>query len=167
MTSGNLRAYAPTKAAQIAAICFTVPGILLFGWMGIKILSQGMWWGAIFIVGSVFLAIWTIFIATIRVTLNDRQLIRTWAFGSCVIPVAEITKLTLSGGRTLFLVIRAREKRMMLSTQSFKKLALHEISNAILAARGLEGQPPLPPKANYIDVEEMTLRYLGRNGDQG
>ena len=158
------RTYAPSAVARITVSAVILPGVFLFGWAGIKILSQGVWEGLIFVVMAALLAVWVVFITTTQVKLSRQELVRTWWFGSEIIPVSEVSRLSWSRGRgQLNLVVRAARKWVMLSSLSLRESELREIARDILAARGLEEHSSWPPYASCVDVEEMARRRLTTN----
>lgn len=160
------RNYVPDVAARLLVCIFVLPATLMFSWAGMKILNNGTWEGLLFIGAAALLTLWVVKIATIRVTLNDHELVRTWLLGTLTIPVAEISKLMWGGGRgQLLLTVIAEKKSATLSSISLKESELREIESSILAARGLAGYPRLPLYLkSMVDIKEMTQKYLGING---
>jgi hypothetical protein len=146
------KTYQPTKSARALVIAFVLPGTLLIGWVGSVLLHQTVVWGIVTILIAVLLCVWTIFITTSHVNLTKEQLTRTWQWGSCAIPMEEITKLEWSSGRgQLHLVVRAGKTWVGLSSLSFRDQELREMASVIVAARGLEGQPRWPPEPAPFD----------------
>jgi hypothetical protein len=159
MNGALTKTYRPSGAARAWVVVFVLPGALLIIWMGAALLSEAVFLAIATFVCAALLFTWLVFITTSRLTLNNEQLVRSWLGGTRVFAISQISRLEWRGGRgQLLLTVRAGKPWLMLSSLSFTKQELHEVASAILAFRGLEGQPLWPPYAQCIDIDEMSKR---------
>lgn len=153
--------FKPARSTCVLLLLFTFPAECLLAFMGIEALTTYRVAGAMFIIASVALAFWTIFVTTTRICLGDQALIRNWAWGSSAVPIKEITRLEWGGSRgQRFLTIRTKKRFMMLGSPPLSRDDLDVIQQKILASLGLQNSPRLPRYANYLDIAEMAKQRV-------
>jgi hypothetical protein len=152
--------YQPRWYNRAMVMIFVVPGIILMLIAGVSMATQSIAASVGLVVCSLLLLVWIVFITTSQIKLDSQNLTRSWAMGSVVIPLEEITRLAWAGGHgQLNMIIRTRDNWIMLSSLSFKREELKEVESHILAARGIANQPRWPPYATtMIDLDEMVRR---------
>jgi uncharacterized membrane protein YobD (UPF0266 family) len=152
--------YQPRWYNRAMVMIFVVPGIILILIAGGSMATQSIAASVGLVVCALLLLLWIVFITTSQVTLDSQNLTRSWAMGSVVIPLDEITRIAWGGGRgQINMIIRTKDNWVMLSSLSFKREELKEVENHILAARGIADQPRWPPYATtMIDLDEMIRR---------
>jgi hypothetical protein len=130
-------------------------------------LFRGQIGGTGFVALGVGCWLYAAFLLTCRVTLNSVAITRTWLWGTCAIPVRDITRLDWTSARgQKWLVIRTGNRRMSISATVVGNEALMEIEKYILAARGLDRQARLPRYAEWVDIAAM-IKQLPAHDERG
>lgn len=160
------KSYAPASTSRFVTLLIGLPGTALFLWVGVEAVGQAPFVVAFALVAvGIALARQVLFDLTMHVDMDAHSITRSWLFGSKIVPVDEIHRLSWGGARgVLVLTIHYGAKRsIQISSSSLEKNELREIYRDVLAARGLEGVPLMPRFAEYVgyvDVDE-TLKMKG------
>jgi hypothetical protein len=160
------KTYRPSRGTRVMVVVFVLPGTLLLAWMGASMLFRGQIAGVAFIALAIGCCLYAAFLLTCRVTLKSDAVARTWLWGTCAIPMANVARLDRTSARgQKWLVIRAGKNRMSISATAVGDGALTEIERYILAARGLDGQTRLPRYADWVDIDAMLKQLRAADED--
>lgn len=158
--------YVPASTSRAVTLLVGIPGIALCFWAGAKAVGQApILVSCALVAVGIVLARQVLFDATMRVEMDAHSITRSWLFGSTIVPIDEIHRLSWGGARgVLILTIHYAAKRFIqISSNSIERNELRAIHNDVLAARGLEGVPLMPRFAEYVgyvDIDE-TLKMKG------
>lgn len=156
------KSYVPASTSRFVTLLIGLPGTALFLFVGVKAIDQAPIVVAFALVAvGIVLARQVLFDLTMRVDLDAHSITRTSLFGSRVVPIDEIHRLSWGGARgVLILTIHYGAKHFIqISSNSLEKTELRAIQNDVLAARGLAGVPLRPlfaESVGYIDIDEMA-----------
>ena len=136
---------------------FILPAVVFFILLGADTaLTSNLLVGIAFVVAGLLLALWLVFQLTVRIEMDEQSILRSWMFGSTIVPIRQINVLDWGGSKgQQILTIRFNKHWIQLSSLTFRRAQLQEIQNDILTFRGLEGQPLWPPYAPYVDIDKM------------
>jgi hypothetical protein len=159
------KSYQASWGSRLCLLLFVVPAIALFLFTGFEVGHQdNLLVGLIIVATGLLLALWLVFMLTMRVKMNETSIARTWLLGSKVVPIKAITTLRWGGsrGQTILSIVYSTKKRfIMLSSIVVPREKLLGIQSDILALRGLEGEALWPPMAPYVDIEKMVEHKHG------
>lgn len=103
------------------------------------------------------------YVATVRVVIDDRTLVRTWLLGRRVIVLEDIAQLGLVQYKgTVSLVIRtSRWRQLSLGSDTFDWQDLRCMHRVILLALGLDTEPMWPTAPRWLGMLDVAavLRY--------
>jgi hypothetical protein len=157
--------YKPSLGSRIAMGVFVIPGTAMFLAMGFELAFHRAYpiVGAAFLLAGILIAVWLAFSLSTQVVMDGTTIVRSSIYGSTVVPIADIHRLTWGGARGVrTLIIAFGTKRfIMISSQVVTRDQLQRIHDDILDARGLAGRAPWPPYAGYADVDEMVRQKDG------
>ncbi|MFC5743777.1 hypothetical protein [Dyella tabacisoli] len=156
-----VKSYRPSSTSQFVTLLVGLPGTALCFWVSAKAVGQApILVACAFVALGVVLAMHVLFDLTLRIAMDAHSITRSWLFGSKVVPVSEIHRLSWGGARgVLILTIHYGAKRFIqISSNSLARQELRAIHNDVLVALGLEGVPMRPLFAEYVgyvDIDEM------------
>jgi hypothetical protein len=151
-----------SSRTRILLPLFILPAIVFFILLGVELtLTANIVVGIAFVIAGLLLTLWLVFQLTVRIEMDAQSIVRSWMFGSTIVPIRKINLLNWGGSKgQQILTIRFEQRWIQLSSLTFTRPQLHEIQDDILAFRGLEGQPLWPPMAPYVDIDKM-LEQIG------
>ncbi|MET3653975.1 hypothetical protein [Dyella japonica] len=160
-----IESYRPSSTSRSVMLLVGVPGTAIFWFVGIKAIGQvPLLLSCAFVAAGGAIARQVLFDLTMRVDMDAHSITRSWQFGSVVVPIDKIHRLSWGGARgSLVLSIHYGAKRFIqISSNVLTKDELRKIHKdllaAAIAAHGLEGTPLRPlfsEQVGYIDIDEM------------
>lgn len=117
----------------------------------------------IFVLGAAVAVAGVVYVATVRVVIDDRTLVRAWLVGRRVIVLEDIAQLGLVQYRgTVSLLIRkSRWRQLSLSSDAFDWQDVRCMHRDILLALGLNTEPMWPMAPRWLGMLDVAavLRY--------
>jgi hypothetical protein len=160
-----VKSYGASSASRLVTLLVGVPGVVVFLFAGAKGVDQiPILLSCAFLALGIGVARQVLFDLTMRIEMDAHSITRSWLFGSTVIPIDEIHRLSWGGGRgVLILSIHYGTKKFIqISSNALTKDELRQIHKDLLAealtAHGLEGAPLRPlfsEQVGYVDIDEM------------
>lgn len=160
-----VKSYRPSSRSRFVTLLVGVPGGAVFLFAGAKGINQiPLLLSCAFLALGIGVARQVLFDLTMRIEMDAHSITRSWRFGSTVISIDEIHRLSWGGGRgVLILSIHYGSKQFIqISSNALTKDELRQIHKDVLAealaAHGLEGAPLRPlfsEQVGYVDIDEM------------
>jgi len=111
-----------------------------------------------FVLGAVVAITGVAYVATVRVVIDDRTLVRTWLMGRRVIVLEDIAQLGLVQykGTVSLLVRKSRWRQLSLSSDTFDWQDVRCMHRDILLALGLDTEPMWPTAPRWLGMLDVA-----------
>jgi hypothetical protein len=156
-----------TRLLNTLALLVCSGGALWMAWRGLG--NHHPLLAGIFVLGAAVAIASVAFMATVRVVIDDRALIRTWLAGRRVIVLEDIAQLGLVRYKgTVSLIIRkSRWRQLSLSSDAFDWQDVRCMHRDILLALGLDTEPMWPTAPRWLGMLEVAavLSYRRFQGE--
>lgn len=132
-------------------------GVALWGvWRGLG--NHHPLLAGVFALGAAVAITGLAYVATVRVVIDDRTLVRTWLVGRRVIVLEDIAQLGLAQYKgTVSLIIRkSRWRQLSLSSDTFDWQDVRCMHRDILLALGLDTEPMWPAAPRWLGMLDVA-----------
>jgi hypothetical protein len=112
----------------------------------------------IFVLGAAVAIVGAVYVATVRVVIDDRTFVRTWLVGRRVIVLEDIAQLGLvqyKGTVSLF-ISKSRWRQLSLSSDVFDLQDVRYMHRDILLALGLDTEPMWPTAPRWLGMLDVA-----------
>lgn len=132
-------------------------GVALWGaWRGLS--NHHPLLAGIFALGAIYAITGLAYVATVRVVIDDRTLVRTWLVGRRVIVLEDIAQLGLVQykGTVSLLIRKSRWRQLSLSSDAFDWQDVRCMHRDILLALGLDTEPMWPTAPRWLGMLDVA-----------
>lgn len=145
-----------TRLLNTLALLFCGGGALWMAWRGLG--NHHPLLAGVFALGAAVAIASVAYMATVRVVIDDRALIRTWLVGRRVIVLEDIAQLGLVQykGTVSLLIRRSRWRQLSLSSDTFDWQDVRCMHRDILLALGLDTEPMWPTAPRWLGILDVA-----------
>lgn len=111
-----------------------------------------------FVLGAAVAITGMVYVATVRVVIDDRTFVRTWLVGRRVIVLEDIAQLGLVQykGTVSLLIRKSRWRQLSLSSDVFDQQDVRYMHREILLALGLDTEPMWPTAPRWLGMLDVA-----------
>jgi hypothetical protein len=153
--------YPQTRVLNALALLVYAGMLLWWAWRGLG--NHHPLLAGVFVLGAAALIAGMPYVATVRVLIDDRTLVRTWLLGRQVIVLETIAQLGLVQykGTVSLSIWKSRWRHLSLSSNTFDWQDVRCMHRDILLALGLDTQPMWPTAPRWLGKLDVAavLRY--------
>jgi len=112
----------------------------------------------IFVLGAAVAIVGAVYVATVRVVIDDRTFVRTWLVGRRVIVLEDIAQLGLVQykGTVSLLIRQSRRRQLSLNSDAFDWQDVRCMHRDILLALGLDTEPMWPTAPRWLGMLDVA-----------
>jgi|GEM_PF-1901820 len=157
-TTGS-KHYSPrpqTRALNTLALLVCGGVALWWAWQGLG--NHHPLLAGIFALGAAVAIAGAVYVATVRVVIDDRTLVRAWLVGRRVIVLEDIAQLGLVQykGTVSLLIRKSRWRQLSLSSDAFDWQDVRCMHRDILLALGLDTEPMWPTAPRWLGMLDVA-----------